>query len=156
MSFNKIILMGNLTRDPEIRMTPKGTAVANFGLATNRKFRDESGADREEVCFIDVEAFGKDADNIGKYFTKGKGILVEGRLKLEQWEDKSTKEKRSKHRVTLERFTFLPGGKREDEGGADGAHGRWSASCTRRTNARDAPDLRARRAFGAASRLGPR
>jgi single-strand DNA-binding protein len=122
-SFNKVILMGNLTRDPEMRVTPTGTAICKFTVAVNRKFKMQSGEEREEVAFIDVDAFGKQAEVISKFFTKGKPILVEGRLKQDKWEDKNTKEKRSKLGVSLEGFSFVSGGRDGGPGGEDGAPG---------------------------------
>ena len=80
-NFNKVILAGNLTRDPELRYTPKGTAIANFGLAINRKWKSESGESKEEVTFVDVEAWDRQGEVIAQYFKKGSPILVEGRLK---------------------------------------------------------------------------
>lgn len=118
-SFNKVILMGNLTRDPEIRYTPKGTAVARLGMAVNRKYTTESGEAKEEVTFVDVDAWGKQAEVIAQYCRKGKALLVEGRLKLDQWDDKATGQKRSRLGIVLESFQFV-GGRREDEGGAGG------------------------------------
>lgn len=112
MPYNKTILLGNLTRDPELRVTPKGTSCCQFGLAVNRKYKTEAGAEGEEVLFIDVESWGKQAETVAKYFSKGKPILVEGRLKLDQWDDKATGQKRSKIKVVLESFTFV-GGKDE-------------------------------------------
>lgn len=106
-SLNKVMLMGNLTRDPELRVTPKGTSICQFGLAINRQFKMESGETREEVTFVDIEAWGKQGEVIAKFCTKGKPLYVEGRLKFDQWEDKNTKEKRSKMRVVLEQFQFL-------------------------------------------------
>src|SRR4029077_13717398 len=108
-SYNKVILMGNLTRDPEMRVTPTGLAICKFTVAVNRKFKMQSGEEREEVAFIDVDTFGKQAETISKYFTKGKPILVEGRLKQDKWEDKNTKEKRSKLMVVMETFGFVGG-----------------------------------------------
>jgi single-strand DNA-binding protein len=107
-SFNKILLMGNLTRDPQLSYTPSQTAVVDFGLATNRTWNDQSGQKREEVCFVDCRAFGRMAENINKFFRKGKPIFVEGRLSFDQWTGQDGV-KRSKHRVTVENFTFLPG-----------------------------------------------
>jgi len=118
-NLNRVLLIGNLTRDPELRVTPKGTAICQFGLAVNRSFKDESGQTREETTFIDVEAWSKSAEIIAKYCTKGKSLFVEGRLKLDQWEDKTTQQKRSKLKIVLENFQFL--GSRE--GGAPGATG---------------------------------
>ncbi|HVU37964.1 MAG TPA: single-stranded DNA-binding protein [Opitutales bacterium] len=116
-SFNKVILMGNLTRDPEMRVTPGGLAICKFTVAVNRKFKMQSGEEREEVAFIDVDTFGKQAETISKFFSKGKGILVEGRLKQDKWEDKNTKEKRSKLVVVMESFGFVGGGRGDGPGG---------------------------------------
>ena len=116
-SFNKVILMGNLTRDPELRYTPSGTAIAKMGLAVNRVWRDAEGQQKEEVSFVDVDAFGKQAETIGQYMQKGRPILVEGRLKLDQWEDKNTGQNRSRLGVVLERFTFVGGGGGQAGGG---------------------------------------
>jgi single-strand DNA-binding protein len=106
-NFNKVILAGNLTRDPELRYTPKGTAIASFGLAINRKWKSETGEAKEEVTFVDVEAWDRQAEVISQYFKKGRPILIEGRLKLDQWEDKNTHQKQSKLRVRLESFSFM-------------------------------------------------
>lgn len=106
-SFNSVILMGNLTRDPEVRYTSSGTAVARFGLAINRKWRSESGEDKEEVTFVDVDAFGKQAEVIGQHLGKGRKVLVEGRLKTDSWEDKQSGQKRSKLGVVMEKFYFI-------------------------------------------------
>jgi single-strand DNA-binding protein len=110
-SLNKVFLMGNLTRDPELRVTPKGTPICQFSLAINRKFKMESGESREEVIYVDVEAWGKQGETIAKYVTKGRPLFVEGRLRLDQWEDKNTKEKRSRMKVVLEQFEFLGDGR---------------------------------------------
>ena len=117
-SFNKVILMGNLTRDPELRYTPKGMAVAKIGLAVNRTWRSESGEQKEEVTFVDVDIWGRTAENVGQYMRKGSPILIEGRLRLDQWDDKQTGQKRSKLGVTAETVQFLSGGNRPaGEGG---------------------------------------
>lgn len=116
-SFNKVILMGNLTRDPELRYTPSGTAIAKLGLAVNRVWRDAEGQQKEEVTFVDVDAFGKQAETLGQYMQKGRPILVEGRLKLDQWEDKNTGQNRSRLGVVLERFSFVGGGGGQAGGG---------------------------------------
>jgi len=108
-NFNKVYLIGNLTRDPELRVTPKGTAICQFGLAVNRQFKDESGAMRDETTFVDIEAWGKQGETIAKYCTKGRPLFVEGRLKFDQWEDKTSGQKRSKLKVVLEGFQFLGG-----------------------------------------------
>jgi single-strand DNA-binding protein len=118
-SYNKVILMGNLTRDPELRYTPKGTAVAKIGLAVNRTWTSETGERREEVTFVDVDAFGRQAETIGQYMKKGRPILVEGRLKLDQWDDKQTGQKRSRLGVVMEAFQFVDSGNRA--GGAEGS-----------------------------------
>ncbi len=110
-SFNRVIIAGNLTRDPELRYTPKGTAIARLGLALNRVFTTEAGEKREEVTFVDVDAFGRQAEVIGQYLKKGRPILIEGRLRLDQWEDKNTQQKQSKLRVVLESFSFLDSGR---------------------------------------------
>ena len=117
-SLNKVMLMGNLTRDPELRVTPKGTPICQFSLAINRQFKMESGESREEVIFVDVEAWGKQGETIAKYMTKGRPLYVEGRLRLDQWEDKNTKEKRSRMKVVLEQFQFL-----DSKGADDGSGG---------------------------------
>ena len=116
-NFNKVILAGNLTRDPELRYTPKGVAIAKFGLAINRSWKTETGEVREEVTFVDIDAFGKQAETIGQYLKKGRPILVEGRLKLDQWDDKQTGQKRSRLGVVLEGFQFLDSGNRGESGG---------------------------------------
>jgi single-strand DNA-binding protein len=116
-NLNKVMLMGNLTRDPEIKYTPKGTAIANFGIAVNRNYSTEGGEKREEVTFIDIEAFGRTAEIIGEYFKKGRPIYVEGRLKLDTWDDKQTGQKKSKLRVVADSFEFL--GSREGGGGGE-------------------------------------
>lgn len=118
-SFNKVILLGNLTRDPELRYTPKGTAVARLGLAVNRSYKTDSGETKEETTFIDVDAWGKQAELISQYLRKGNPLFVEGRLKLDQWDDKQTGQKKSKLGVVLEGFQFLGG--RADAGGAGGS-----------------------------------
>ena len=117
-NFNKVILAGNLTRDPELRYTPKGTAIARIGMAINRTWKTETGETKEEVTFVDVDAFGRQAEVIAQYMRKGRPLLVEGRLKLDQWEDKNTHQKQSKLKVTLESFSFIDGPRGGDGGGA--------------------------------------
>ena len=117
-NFNKVILAGNLTRDPELRYTPKGTAIARLGLALNRSYTTETGEKKEEVTFVDVDAFGRQAEVIAQYMRKGGPILIEGRLSLDQWEDKNTHQKQSKLGVVLESFSFL------DSRGAEAAPAR--------------------------------
>ena len=99
-------MIGNLTRDPELRYTPKGMAIAKIGLAINRTWKNEAGETKEEVTFIDVDAFGRQAETIAQYLKKGSPLLVEGRLKLDQWDDKQTGQKRSSLGVVLEGFQF--------------------------------------------------
>ena len=113
-SYNKVILMGNLTRDPETRQTPNGSTVCKIGLAVNRKWKDASGEMREDVLFIDCDAFAHTANAIQKYTNKGDPILVEGRLRLDQWDDKATGQARSKLGVVIESVQFL-GGRSEGE-----------------------------------------
>jgi single-strand DNA-binding protein len=118
-NLNRVLLIGNLTRDPELRVTPKGTAICQFGLAISRSFKDESGQVREEATFVDVEAWGKQGETIAKFCTKGRPLFVEGRLRFDQWEDKTTQQKRNKLKVVLENFQFL--GSREGGAPAGGA-----------------------------------
>ncbi len=118
-SYNKVILIGNLTRDPELRYTPKGMAIAKIGLAVNRTWRNEAGETKEEVTFVDVDAFGRQAETLGQYMKKGSPLMIEGRLKLDQWDDKQTGQKRSKLGVVVEGFQFLGGGNRGGEGGSE-------------------------------------
>lgn len=111
-SLNKVLLIGNLTRDPDVRMMSSGRPVCNFGLALNRNYKDAEGNRKEEVTFVDVECFGPRAEAVGRFFSKGRPIFVEGRLKLDQWESKEG-EKRSAIRVVLDNFEFVDAGKNE-------------------------------------------
>ncbi|HUI06679.1 MAG TPA: single-stranded DNA-binding protein [Verrucomicrobiae bacterium] len=106
-SYNKVLLMGNLTRDPEVRYTPKGTAIANLGLAVNRVYTTESGEQKEEVTFVDIEVWGRQAETAGQYLSKGRPVFVEGRLRLDSWEDKESGQKRNRLKVVAERVQFL-------------------------------------------------
>jgi single-strand DNA-binding protein len=117
-NYNKVILIGNLTRDPELRYTPKGAAIAKLGIAVNRSWRTETGESREEVTFVDVDAFGRQAETIGQYMKKGRPIMIEGRLRLDTWDDKQTGQKRSRLGVVLESFQFLDSARGGDEGAA--------------------------------------
>lgn len=120
-SFNKVILMGNLTRDPQVRYTPRGSAVAEIGLAVNRTWFDkQTNSRKEEVTFIDVTLWGRDAEVAGEYLSKGRPVLIEGRLQLDSWDDKETGQKRSKLRVVGESMTML--GSRGDGGGGGGGN----------------------------------
>ena len=105
-NYNKIILVGNLTRDPQLSYLPSQTPVVEFGLAVNRKWKDQSGQQREDVCFIDCRAYAKSAEILNQYMSKGRQILIEGRLQFDQWTDKDGN-KRSKHRVFVENVQFL-------------------------------------------------
>ena len=105
-SFNKVILLGNLTRDPEVRYTPSGTAVASFAIAVNRKYK-QGEETKDEVSYIDIVVFGKQAENCGQYISKGDGILVEGRLQQRRWETEDG-QKRSKVEVVAQSVTFMP------------------------------------------------
>ena len=106
-NLNKVFLMGNLTRDPDLRYTPSGTAVCQFGLAMNRRYQGRNGEDVTEVCFVDIEVFAKQAESCKNYLQKGAPALVEGHLKLDQWEDRNTHEKKSRLKVVAERVQFI-------------------------------------------------
>ncbi|MDD3952427.1 MAG: single-stranded DNA-binding protein [Lentisphaeria bacterium] len=106
-NLNKVMLMGNLTRDPINKATPSGLAICEFGLAINRRYKTAQGEDREEVCYVDVEAFGKTAELCGRYLHKGAPAYVEGRLKLDQWIDKATGQNRNRLRVNIDTVQFL-------------------------------------------------
>lgn len=127
-SFNRVTLMGNLTRDPLLKQLPSSTTVAEFGLAISRRFRTQSGEDREEVCFVDCTAFGRQAETIGQYCRKGRPLLVDGRLKYDTWDDKGGG-KRNKLSVVVETFQFLGRQGGED----DGPFGRQSQFGAQRT-----------------------
>lgn len=119
-SFNKVILMGNLTRDPQLSYLPSKTAVVEFGLAINRKFKKQDGSQGEEVCYVDCQMFGKRAEVINKYLKKGNQLFVEGRLKFDSWQGQDGS-KRSKLRVFVENFEFMGGGQKS--GGSSGGDG---------------------------------
>ena len=120
-SFNKVILMGNLTRDPQLKYLPSQTAVVDFGLACNRKWKGQNGEDREEVLFVDCSAFARQAEVINEYCRKGRPLFIEGRLKLDTWEDKQGGGKRSKLTVVVENFQLL--GSRDGASGGGGGQG---------------------------------
>lgn len=120
-NFNRVILAGNLTRDPELRYTPNGTAIAKIGLAINEKWKGADGQMNERTVFVDVDCFGKQAEVIGQYLKKGRPILIEGRLKLDEWTDKATQKKRQRLGVVMESFQFLGSAKKDSEAGADEA-----------------------------------
>lgn len=128
-NLNKIFLMGRLTRDPELRYTPSGMAIAKLGLAVNRTWRSQDSREKnEETTFIDVDAFGKQAETIGQYLKKGRPIYLEGRLKLDSWEDKQSGQKRSRLGVVLESFQFIDGGGNRDGQDLDGGGNRGTSS----------------------------
>jgi single-strand DNA-binding protein len=121
-SFNKVILLGNLTRDPQVRYTPGGTAVAELGLAVNRTWFDQkTNSRREETTFVDVTLWGRQAEVAGEYLAKGRQVLIEGRLQLDTWEDKESGQKRSKLKVISENMKMVGG---RGEGGGGGGGGR--------------------------------
>ncbi len=113
--FNRVIMVGNLTRDPELRYMPSGGAVCTTGIATNRKFKKQDGTPGEEVCFIDITFFGRTAEIANQYLNRGKKILVEGRLKLDQWTDQNGA-KRSKHSVIVDNMQMLDSRSQNDGG----------------------------------------
>jgi len=117
-SFNKVILLGNLTRDPEIRYTPKGTAVTELGMAVNRVYTAENGEKREETTFVDITLWGRTAEIAGEYLKKGRPVFIEGRLQLDTWDDKQTGQKRSKLKVVGEGLQLI--GSRPGSGGGGG------------------------------------
>jgi single-strand DNA-binding protein len=117
-SFNKVILMGNLTRDPQLKYLPNNTAVCDFGMAVNHRWRDRDGNQREEVCFVDLAAFGRQAETFNQYMSKGRPVLVEGRLKYDTWTGQDG-QKRSKHSIVVDNFRFVGG----REGGGQGGGG---------------------------------
>jgi single-strand DNA-binding protein len=127
-NLNKVMLMGNLTRDPELKYTPKGTAIADLALAVNRSYTTESGEKREEVTFVDVELWGRQAEIAKEYLAKGRPVYIEGRLKLDTWDDKTTGQKRSKMRVVGETMQFLGG---RPGGGEPSGDGEEDASAAR-------------------------
>src|SRR5271170_4165252 len=118
-NLNKVMLMGNLTRDPEVRYTPKGTAVAELGMAINRYYSAENGEKREEVTFVDVTLWGRSAEIAGEYLKKGRPVFIEGRLQLDTWDDKQTGQKRSKLKVVGEAMQLM-GSRGGGEGGGGG------------------------------------
>ena len=125
-NFNKVFLMGRLTRDPELRYTKNGTAVCKFGLAVNSTFGGKDAARQEKTTFIDITAWERRAEVITEYFKKGSPIFLEGRLELDQWETEN-KEKRSKLYVVAERFEFLERAPKSEGGAAEGAASSGSA-----------------------------
>src|SRR6188474_918661 len=122
-SFNKVILLGNLTRDPEVRYTPKGTAVTELGMAVNRVYTAENGEKREETTFVDVTLWGRTAEIAGEYLRKGRPVFIEGRLQLDTWDDKQSGQKRSKLKVVGEGLQLLGAPRGAGGGGGDDESG---------------------------------
>ena len=141
-SYNRVILMGNLTRDPELKTLPSQTVVCDFALAVNRRWKDTDGADREEVLFIDCAAFGKTGQTIGESLTKGRPIHIEGRLKFEQWEQEDG-QRRSKIRVVVEQFRFV-----DRKPGSNGQPAEGNGRGKRRSNGKSARPAQAAAAQG--------
>jgi single-strand DNA-binding protein len=135
-SFNKVILLGNLTRDPEVRYTPKGTAVTDLGLAVNRTYTADNGEKREEVTFVDVTFWGRTAEVAGEYLKKGRPVFVEGRLQLDSWDDKQSGQKRTKLKVIGENMQMLGAPRGAGGGGGGDEEG---SSATRPTKSAPPP-----------------
>ena len=133
-NFNKVMLMGNLTRDPEVRYTPKGTAVAEIGLAVNRIYSGENNEKREETTFVDVTLWGRTAEVAGEYLKKGRPVFIEGRLQLDSWEDKQSGQKRNKLRVVAEGMQLIG-----SRGGGGSGEGEEAASSSRSSGSRTVP-----------------
>jgi single-strand DNA-binding protein len=138
-SFNKVILLGNLTRDPEVRYTPKGTAVTELGMAVNRVYTADNGEKREETTFVDVTLWGRTAEIAGEYLKKGRPVLIEGRLQLDSWDDKQSGQKRSKLKVVGEGLQLI--GSRP--GGGGGGGGDEEGSGAPRSSSKSAPPPKA-------------
>ena len=155
-NFNKVFLMGNLTRDPQVSYLPSQTAVCELGLAVNRRWTSQDGQQKEEVSFVDVVAYGKQAETLGKYLRKGRPVFIEGRLKLDQWEAPDGT-KRSKMRVVLEGFQFIDSRAGGETGGADGGapDGEPTVRAPMRPAVRPAPRVPARPAAEASAPVDP-
>lgn len=123
-SLNKVMLIGNLTRDPEVRYTPKGTAVTDLGLAMNRVYSTDGGERREEVTFVDVTVWGRQAESAGQWLAKGRPVFIEGRLQMDEWDDKNTGQKRYRLKVVADNWQFVgPKGENQGGGGQGGGGG---------------------------------
>lgn len=137
-NLNKVMLMGNLTRDPELRYTPNNTAVANLGMAINRTwFNKQTNEKQDETTFVDLEAWGRTAEVLNQYLKKGRPLYVEGRLKLDQWQDKESGGNRSKLKIVIESFEFLDS--RGGEGGSGGGDGSYQQGARSSGGGRGAP-----------------
>jgi single-strand DNA-binding protein len=139
-SLNKVLLMGNLTRDPEVKYTPKGTAVCDLGIAINDSYKAQDGTIKETVTFVDVEVWGRTAENCKQYLTKGRPIFVEGQLRLDQWETPQG-EKKSRMKVRADRVQFLGGGPGRPGGGGEQRSSTSSSSDSGRTATRPASSV---------------
>ena len=139
-SLNKVLLMGNLTRDPEVKYTPKGTAVCDLGLAINDSYKAQDGTIKETTTFVDVEVWGRTAENCKQYLTKGRPIFVEGQLRLDQWETPQG-EKKSRMKVRADRVQFLGGGPGRPGGGGEQRSSTSSSSDSGRTATRPASSV---------------
>jgi single-strand DNA-binding protein len=122
-NLNKVLLLGNLTRDPELRYTPKGTAVADIAVAINRVWNNEQNQRQEETTFVDITLWGRQAEIAQQYLSKGRGVFIEGRLQMDTWEDKASGQKRSKLKVVAENLQFMPDGKGNGGGGINSSQG---------------------------------
>ena len=122
-SYNRVMLAGNLTRDPQVRFFANERAVADFGLAINRKYKTNDGQMKEETTFVDVEAWGRTAELVGQYLTKGRGCFIEGRLKLDSWDDKESGQKRSKLKIVADSVQFVDSQRGGQSGAPTGAGG---------------------------------
>lgn len=136
-SFNKVILLGNLTRDPEVRYTPKGTAVTELGMAVNRVYTAENGEKREETTFVDITLWGRTAEIAGEYLKKGRPVFIEGRLQLDTWDDKQSGQKRSKLKVVGEGLQLI--GSRPGGGGGGGGGDEEGSSAPRSSKSAPPP-----------------
>jgi len=146
-NLNKVMLMGNLTRDVELRSLPSGNSIAQLAIAVNRQWTGQDGEKREEVTYVDCEAWGKTGEIMAKYLAKGRPVYIEGRLKLDSWDDKESGQKRSKMKVVVESFQFIDSGNR---GGAAGGGGGGDGTVESRPAARNPAAAR-----GAAPRNNP-
>ncbi|TAE90556.1 MAG: single-stranded DNA-binding protein [Verrucomicrobia bacterium] len=133
-NLNKVLLLGNLTRDPELRYTPKGTAVADIAVAINRVWNNEQNQRQEETTFVDITLWGRQAEIAQQYLTKGRGVFIEGRLQMDSWEDKASGQKRSKLKVVAENLQFMPDGKGNAGGGYSSNSGGSSSTPARSSN----------------------
>lgn len=137
-NFNSVTLMGNITRDIELRHTPSGTAVCEFGIAINERWSDKSGEKQERTTFVDCTAWAKTAEIIGEHLSKGKPIFICGKLQTDQWEDKTSGQKRSKLKVVVDKFEFV-GGDRKQGGGSQGQYQSESGEGSQETTGGDQP-----------------